>query len=88
MGVDVMSVAETYLKKLKFDTDGTVKVDGSAGSSTSTWVLASNDTQIVFDQGSGDEFVVTIVSLSESEFKAKANFDDGTNTYHVDLTYR
>ncbi len=88
MGVDVKTIIESYMKKIKFSSDGTAQIEGSEGSFESTWALASNDTQIVFDQGTSDEFVVTIVSLSESEFKGKANIEYQTVTYPVDLTYK
>lgn len=75
MGQDVTTIMSMYMNKLKFDNNGTVTVEGSMGSGSSTWVLAENDSKIVFDKGTEDESTVTIESISQSELKVNGIFE-------------
>lgn len=88
-GMDIKEAMELYLKKLKFNNDGTVIAEGTMGADTSAWVLTSSDTKIVVDQGTEDEYTLDIVSLSTSELKLKGDYEvSPTTTVKAELTYR
>ena len=64
--------------RLTFTVDGSYTLASPDGTDTGTWAFNSNETSIVVDAGTTDEFTMTIIALAASsltiEFTESGNF--------------
>jgi hypothetical protein len=72
--------------KYTFDSNGNYTITLLSIPDSGKWEFTSNDTKIVFDKGTADEFAMDIVTLSASNLDLKGNDTDHGGEFTVRYT--
>lgn len=78
--------SESFAIDLQFNADGTYSATDEEGTETGNWELTNNDTKILFDKGTADEFELDIVELTATRFEGEISEVDNSEDIDEDGT--
>lgn len=77
------SASQGFEVDFEFKADGTYEAEDSEGTYNGTWELTSNDTKLLFDKGTTDEFEFDIAALTDSRLELA--YTESDNSEDIDL---
>jgi hypothetical protein len=83
-------VSEFKDAQIKFEQDGTYTLTNETETRTGTWAFANNETELVLDPNTADEFTMDIVSLRDNSAKFRATREVepfGSLVFTLELEY-